>query len=93
FNSPPPTDELVARFSGPVTIGTDGRAEVSFDITEFNGTVRLAAVAWSSTGVGQAEKDVVVRDTVVVTASLPRFLAPVDISRMLLEVVHAEGPA
>ncbi|MDO6730659.1 alpha-2-macroglobulin family protein [Marinovum sp. 2_MG-2023] len=93
FNSPPPTEDLVARFSGPVTIGPDGRAEVSFDIPEFNGTVRLAAVAWSSTGVGQAEKDVLVRDPVVVTASLPRFLAPGDSSRMLLEVVHAEGPA
>jgi uncharacterized protein YfaS (alpha-2-macroglobulin family) len=34
-----------------------------------------------------------VRDPVVVTASLPRFLAPGDSSRMRLEVVHAEGPA
>lgn len=92
FNSPPPTEELVALFSGPVEVGADGRAQVSFDIPEFNGTIRLAAIAWSPTGVGQAEADVLVRDPVVVTASLPRFLAPGDSSRMLLEVVHAEGP-
>ncbi|MGY3438568.1 MULTISPECIES: alpha-2-macroglobulin family protein [unclassified Marinovum] len=93
FNSPPPTEELVALFSGPVLVGPEGRAEVTFDIPEFNGTLRLAAVAWSASGVGQAEKDVLVRDPVVVTASLPRFLAPGDSSRMLLEIVHAEGPS
>jgi uncharacterized protein YfaS (alpha-2-macroglobulin family) len=36
---------------------------------------------------------VLVRDPVVVTASLPRFLAPGDESRLLLEIVHATGPS
>lgn len=93
FQSPPPTEELVAYFSGPVQVGADGRAQVSFDLPAFNGTVRLMAVAWSDTAVGQAQADVLVRDPVVVTASLPRFLAPGDTSRLLLEVVHATGPA
>jgi hypothetical protein len=43
--------------------------------------------------VGQADADVLVRDPVVVTASLPRYLAPGDRSRLLLEIVHADGPA
>ena len=51
------------------------------------------AVAWSKTGVGQADADVLVRDPVVVTASLPRFMAPGDESRLLLEIVHATGPS
>ena len=93
LKSPPPTEKLVAFFSGPVEIGPTGTAQVSFDLPEFNGTVRLMAVAWSPSGVGQAEADVLVRDPVVVTASLPRFLAPGDQSRMLLEIVHASGPA
>jgi uncharacterized protein YfaS (alpha-2-macroglobulin family) len=93
FQSPPPTEELVAFFSGPVQVGPDGRAELEFDMPAFNGTVRLMAVAWSDTAVGQASADVLVRDPVVVTASLPRFLAPGDESRLLLEIVHATGPA
>lgn len=93
LQSPPPTQELVAYFSGPVTVGADGKANVSFNIPAFNGTVRLMAVAWSDTGVGQAEADVLVRDPVVVTASLPRFLAPGDQSTALLEIVHASGPS
>lgn len=93
LQSPPPTEELVAYFQGPVQVGPDGKATVSFDLPAFNGTVRLMAVSWSDGGVGQAEQDVLVRDPVVVTASLPRFLAPGDQSRLLLEIVHADGPA
>ena len=91
LQSPPPAQELVAYFSGPVTIGAAGAADITFDMPAFNGTVRLMAVAWSDTGLGQAEADVLVRDPVVVTASLPRFLAPNDQSNVLLEIVHATG--
>lgn len=91
LQSPPPTEAMVAFFSGLVPVGEDGSAEVSFDIPDFNGTVRLMAVAWSPKGVGSAEADVLVRDPVVISASLPRFLAPGDTSRLLLEFTHAKG--
>lgn len=93
LQSPPPTQDLVASFSGLVEIGPGGVAEVDIPLPAFNGTVRLMAVAWSGRAVGQAERDMFVRDPVVVTASLPRFLAPGDTSRLLLEVVHAGGPS
>ncbi len=93
MQSPPPTEELVTFFTGPVTVDADGQAQVSFNVPAFNGTIRLMAIAWSDTGVGQAEQDVIVRDPVVVTASVPRFLAPGDQSRLLLEIIHADGPA
>ncbi|MEM9579441.1 MAG: alpha-2-macroglobulin family protein [Pseudomonadota bacterium] len=92
LQSPPPTQDLVAYFTGPVQVGANGTARASFDLPAFNGTVRLMAVAWTNTGVGQAEADVLVRDPVVVTASLPRFLAPGDNTFALLEIVHATGP-
>lgn len=92
LQSPPPTEDLVAFFTGPLAL-TDGTAEVSFEMPEFNGTVRLMAIAWTKTGVGAAEQEVLVRDPVVVTASVPRFLQPGDQSSMLLEIVHATGPA
>lgn len=90
--APPPTEKLVAFFSGPLTVDAEGRAGAQFDLPDFNGTVRLMAVAWSETGVGRASGDVLVRDPVVVTATLPRFLAPGDTGQLLLELVHAEGP-
>ena len=93
LQTPPPTEELVAYFTGPVEVGADGYARVSFDLPSFNGTVKVMAVAWTKTSVGQASADVLVRDPVVVTASLPRFMAPGDESRLLLEIVHATGPS
>ncbi|MFN3846993.1 MAG: alpha-2-macroglobulin family protein [Paracoccaceae bacterium] len=93
LQAPPPTEELVAYFTGPVQVGPDGSARASFDLPSFNGAVKVMAVAWSSKAVGQADADVLVRDPVVVTASLPRFMAPSDRSRMLLEIVHASGPS
>ncbi|MGJ5617961.1 alpha-2-macroglobulin family protein [Sulfitobacter sp. MF3-043] len=91
LQSPPPTEELMAFFTGPLQVGPDGRAEVEIIRPAFNGTIKLMAVAWSKSAVGDASADVVARDPVVVTASLPRFLAPGDQSRLLLELVHATG--
>ena len=93
LEAPPPTEELVAYFTGPVTVGADGYARATFEMPSFNGTVRVMAIVWSKRGVGQAEADVLVRDPVVVTASVPRFMAPGDESRVLLEIAHAKGPA
>ena len=89
----PPTEELVAYFTGPVELDADGRAVVTFDIPQFNGTVRLMAVAWSKNAVGNAETDVIVREPVVVTAGLPRFMAPGDTASLRLEIANTDGPA
>ena len=92
FESPPPTQDLVAYFSGVLEVNAEGRATATFDLPQFNGTVRLMAVAWSETGVGHASKDVLVRDPIVVSAGMPRFLSPGDRSRLLVELTHAYGP-
>jgi uncharacterized protein YfaS (alpha-2-macroglobulin family) len=88
----PPTEELVAFFSGIVPLDRNGRADIEFAIPQFNGTVRVMAVAWSRGGVGSAEADIIVRDPVVVTASAPRFLAPDDRARLHLDIANTDGP-
>jgi uncharacterized protein YfaS (alpha-2-macroglobulin family) len=89
----PPTGPPMALFSGVASVGADGSAQVSFDIPDFNGTVRVMAVAWSKDKVGQASADVVVRDPVVLTATLPRFLLPGDRSTVHLDLDNVEGVA
>src|SRR5690606_39879386 len=89
----PPTEELVAFFSGPVAVDADGKAEISFDIPEFNGTARIMAVAWTKKAVGQASADVVIRDPLVVTAGQPRFLATGDKATIRLDIHNTDGPA
>ena len=89
----PPNGPPVALYSGMVTVKPDGTAEVSFDIPAFAGTVRVMAVAWSKDKVGRANADVTVRDPVVLTATLPRFLLTGDRSTMHLDLDNVEGPA
>lgn len=88
----PPTEKLVAFFEGPVKLDADGKASVSFDIPQFNGSVRVMVVAWSKDAVGHAEKDVIVRDPIVVTAGVPRFMAPGDAAVMRLEIANTDAP-
>ncbi|BBF93594.1 alpha-2-macroglobulin family protein [Blastochloris tepida] len=89
----PPAQAPLARYSGVVKVGPDGTAQVDFDIPAFNGTVRVMAVAWSAGKVGQASADVIVRDPVAVTATLPRFLAIGDTSWLHLALDNIEGAA
>jgi alpha-2-macroglobulin len=87
----PPAGPPVAFYSGLVSVGKDGTAEVSFDVPDFAGTLRVMAVAWTKTKVGHATSDVTVRDPVVLTATLPRFLLPGDRSTVHLDLDNVEG--
>ena len=86
-----PTQEPLSRYSGVVKVDAEGKAQITFDIPAFNGSMRLMAVAWSKGRVGQASADVIVRDPVVVQATLPRFLALGDQSRFHIEINNVEG--
>ncbi|MEH2627197.1 uncharacterized protein YfaS (alpha-2-macroglobulin family) [Bradyrhizobium sp. AZCC 1719] len=87
----PPTQKPLALYSGIVTVGADGTAEISFDIPEFAGTARVMAVAWNATKLGRATIDVTVRDPVVLTATLPRFLLNGDKGTMSFDLDNVEG--
>ena len=87
----PPTQKPLALYSGIVTVAADGTAEISFDIPEFAGTARVMAVAWTATKLGRATTDVVVRDPVVLTATLPRFLLNGDHGTMSFDLDNVEG--
>src|ERR1700716_3231363 len=87
----PPTQKPLALYSGIVTVGADGSAEISFDIPEFAGTARVMAVAWTATKLGRATTDITVRDPVVLTATLPRFLLNGDHGTMSFDLDNIEG--
>ncbi|PWJ83877.1 hypothetical protein C7441_10736 [Pseudaminobacter salicylatoxidans] len=88
----PPTEKLVALFSGPVQLDGEGKATIDFDLPQFNGTVRVMAVAWTKEAVGHAVTDVIVRDPIVLTAGLPRFLAPGDQAILRLDIANTDAP-
>jgi alpha-2-macroglobulin len=89
----PPTGPPVALYSGIISVGQDGAAEVAFDVPDFSGSLRVMAVAWSNGRIGHASTDVIVRDPVVLTATLPRFMLPGDRSSVHLDLDNVEGQA
>jgi alpha-2-macroglobulin len=93
FNAPPPAQKPLALYSGIIKVAEDGTASVDFAIPAFNGTIRVMAVAWSGTKLGHASKDVLARDPVVVSGTLPRFLSVGDRSELRFDIVNAEAPA
>ncbi|WP_040489919.1 alpha-2-macroglobulin family protein [Fulvimarina pelagi] len=92
YETPPPMDELVSLFSGLVEVAPDGKAKVDFDVPDFDGELTVMALAWTKSGVGEANMTITVRDPVVMTVSRPLFLAPGDLSRIAVDVTHGEGP-
>jgi hypothetical protein len=86
------TIQVVSLYSGIVRTDAQGEATVSFDIPDFNGRLRLMAVAWTANKLGKAEQFVTVRDPVVTTVTLPRFLAPDDRGRVTVVVHNVDGP-
>jgi uncharacterized protein YfaS (alpha-2-macroglobulin family) len=88
----PPVEATVSLYSGIVTVGADGTAKAEFKLPDFNGTVRVMAVAWSRDKVGHASRDVIVRDAVALTVSGPRFLTLGDEAQVDLSVHNVDGP-
>ena len=85
--------KTVALFSGIVKVGGGGKASIPLDVPDFNGALRLMAVAWSDDKIGKADKALTVRDPVVADLILPRFLAPGDSVAAALTMDNVEGPA
>ncbi len=83
--------KTVALFSGLVKVGAGGVANVPLDIPDFNGELRLVAVAWSADKLGEASRPLTVRDPVVAELVLPRFLAPGDNAAAALNMDNVEG--
>lgn len=92
-NAIQPPQRIVSLFSGIVQAGPDGTARIPLDIPDFAGELRLMAVAWQGTRIGNAARPLTVRDEIVGEALLPRFLAPGDEARITMLLHNVELPA
>lgn len=77
---------IVALQSQVVTLDAQGEAQITLDIPDFNGRLRLTAQAWSDNQFGMAEQPVEVAAPLVAELSAPRFLAGGDHSQVALDL-------
>ncbi|WP_296258680.1 MULTISPECIES: alpha-2-macroglobulin family protein [unclassified Pseudomonas] len=84
---------IVALQSAPVTLNDQGDAEVSVDIPDFNGQLRIMAQAWTDERYGMAEAKTVVAAPLIAELSAPRFLAGGDQTKVALDLSNLSGKA
>ncbi|PRA58236.1 MULTISPECIES: alpha-2-macroglobulin [Pseudomonas] len=84
---------IVALQSAPVTLNEQGEGEVSVDIPDFNGELRLMAQAWTDERYGMAEGKTVVAAPLIAELSAPRFLAGGDQTTLALDLSNLSGKA
>jgi uncharacterized repeat protein (TIGR01451 family) len=70
--------KLVAKWSGILKTNSAGIASYTLKIPAFSGDLRVMAVAYENTNFGSAEAHIKVSDPIIISASLPRFVAPGD---------------
>ncbi|NJL58465.1 MAG: hypothetical protein HC887_01230 [Desulfobacteraceae bacterium] len=89
---PPETKvKLLSLFQAPVKFTDKGEADITFDLPDFNGRVRLMAIAFGKDSFGSADKEVTVAAPVVAELAAPRFMAPGDSSEFTLDVHNLSG--
>ena len=88
----PATDVRIVSLSpAPQGLDQDGLAHFELDIPEFNGQLRLMALAFSPDQFGSADQDLTLASPLVTQMALPRFLAWGDESRLVLDLHNLSG--
>ncbi len=85
--------KIVSLFSGLVKADKNGEATVNIEIPDFNGRLRLMAVAFNDIQFGSAQADITVAAPVIAEVSLPRFLAAGDQATLTLDLRNQSGEA
>ncbi|MDQ8032097.1 MAG: MG2 domain-containing protein [Bordetella sp.] len=83
--------KLVDLFSGVVKLNDQGEAEIPLDLPDFNGTLRLMAVAFTDEQYGNAEAEMVVAAPIVAELNTPRFITPGDQAAVALDLTNLSG--
>lgn len=88
---PQPTVLIVAQQAGMVTLNEQGEGDVSFDIPDFNGELRVMAQVWSDDDYGAAEQKVTVAAPLITQMAMPRFLAGGDTATLAYDLTNNSG--
>lgn len=85
--------QTVALHRAPVRFDAEGRARVAFPMPDFNGALRIAALAYAGDRYGKAETETKVRAPLVVEVSTPRAMAGGDRSQLTVDLQNLSGAA
>lgn len=78
--------KVVALFKKELSFDKNGVAQVELDIPDYQGALRLMAVAWNKDATGSAESELVVKDNISMEYYMPLFISVGDKVETLLTV-------
>lgn len=81
----------VAFWSGMVKVAADGAGSVTFAVPQFNGQLRVMVTAMLEDKFGSAEKNVFVRESLILTPTFPRFVSTNDELTIPVSVYNGTG--
>ncbi|MCY0965893.1 alpha-2-macroglobulin family protein [Parathalassolituus penaei] len=84
--------KVVSLFSGKVDV-KNGVAHVPLNLPDFNGQLRLMAVAFDDDRVGSADKQVIVAAPLVAELQMPRFIGVGDETSLALDLTNLSEAA
>jgi alpha-2-macroglobulin len=86
-----PKVRIVDLFAGPVAFDAQGKATLHVQVPDFNGSLRLAALAYTDRRFGNADGNVTVRAPLVVEPSTPRVMAASDKAEISVDLKNLSG--
>jgi uncharacterized protein YfaS (alpha-2-macroglobulin family) len=86
-----PKVQIVDLFTGPVAFDAHGKATLQVEVPDFNGSLRLAALAYTDSRYGNADGAIIVRAPLVVEPSTPRVMAAGDKAVISLDLKNLSG--
>ncbi|MDP3581464.1 MAG: alpha-2-macroglobulin family protein, partial [Ignavibacteria bacterium] len=84
---------MISIWSGIRKTDASGRVKIPLTIPQFNGEVRLMAIAYSQNRFGSAESKMKVADDLIAEPQIPRFLAPNDSLVMPVTLINTTNKA
>ncbi len=78
-------------FSGQVQLDAAGKADISLDVPDFNGALRVSALVFGEDRYGSASAETLVRAPLVAEVSTPRVMAPGDRANLTLDLQNLSG--
>ena len=83
--------KIMSYWSGLKKANGSGVAEFEFDVPQFNGQIRLMAVAFKDEKFGSSENTTTVADPIVLSSALPRFMSPGDTVTVPVTITNTTG--
>ncbi len=85
------TVKTVALYQRDIQLDKEGKGNITLDLPDFNGRLRLMIVGYGKDIVAQGDDELIVRDPVVADLLLPRFLSPGDRAKTTLSLHNLSG--